>query len=463
MAGKAPIAAVILAAGKGTRMKSALPKVLHEIGGRSMLGHVMHTVSALKADKTVVVVGPDMDQVAKAASGADIALQHQALGTGHAVQAAEQAIGTFDGTVFVLFADTPLVRQETFEAMREIRESGAGVVVLGFRPDDPAAYGRLITDASGNLDGIVEYKDATVEQRAVGLCNAGLMAIDGSILFDLLSRVTNENAKGEYYLTDIVALARAQGIACRVTEADADEVMGVNSRGQLAEAEAVFQSRCRSAAMENGVTLQAPETVYFSADTELGVDVIVGPNVVFGPGVKVADGVTIKPFTHLEGAHIGAASDVGPFARLRPGSELGSNVRVGNFVEIKNAIVEEGAKINHLSYVGDAFVGARSNIGAGTITCNYDGFNKYLTVIEEDVFIGSNTALVAPVRLGKGANTGAGSVISKDLDADALGVTRAPQRQLDDGAAKYRSKKSAEKAAGKWGKPDPSSVKKVDK
>ena len=462
MAGKAPIAAVILAAGKGTRMKSALPKVLHEIGGRSMLGHVMQTVSALGVDKTVVVVGPDMNQVAEAASGADIAIQHEALGTGHAVQAAEQAIGNIDGTVFVLFADTPLVRQETFEAMREIREGGAGVVVLGFSPDDPAAYGRLITDPSGDLEAIVEFKDANEAQRAVRLCNAGLMAIDGTVLFDLLSKVTNDNAKGEYYLTDIVALARAQGIACRVTEADADEVLGVNSRVQLAEAEAEFQARCRQAAMENGVTLQAPETVYFSADTRLGSDVIVEPNVVFGPGVSVADGVTIKAFTHLEGAHVGASSAIGPFARLRPGTELGAKTKVGNFVEIKNAVVEDGAKINHLSYVGDAFVGARSNIGAGTITCNYDGFNKYLTVIEEDVFIGSNTALVAPVRLGKGANTGAGSVISQDLDADALGVTRAPQRQLDGGAAKYRSKKSAEKAAGKWGKPDPASVKKSD-
>ncbi len=460
MADQAPIAAVILAAGKGTRMKSALPKVLHAIGGRSMLDHVLATVGALGADQTVVVLGPDMDQVAAEAKGASIAIQKDALGTGHAVLAAREALDGFHGTVFVLFADTPLVRDETFRDMRAIREAGAGVVVLGFRPDDPAAYGRLITDSSGALDAIIEFKDANAEQRAVPLCNAGLMAIDGEVLFDLLDRVTNDNAKGEYYLTDIVALARERGIACRVTEAPADEVMGINSREELAAAEAVFQRRRRRQAMEDGVTLHDPDTVYFSADTRLGQDVTVGQNVVFGPGVTVEDGVTIKPFSHLEGTHVGADAIVGPFARLRPGAEIGTDVHVGNFVEIKNAIVEPGAKINHLTYVGDAFVGARSNIGAGTITCNYDGFNKHLTVIEEDVFIGSNTALVAPVRIGKGANTAAGSVISQNVDPNALGVTRPPHRQLDEWAAKYREKKAAEKADGKWPKPDPSTVKK---
>ncbi len=460
MSDQAPIAAVILAAGKGTRMKSALPKVLHEIGGRSMLRHVLTTVGALKPEQTVVVVGQDMDDVAKAAGNVKVAVQSEPLGTGHAVQAAREFVSGFPGTVFVLFADTPLVRQDTFETMRDMCEAGAGVVVLGFRPDDPAAYGRLITGTAGDLESIVEFKDATAEQRSVTLCNAGLMAIDGRVLFDLLDKVTNDNAKGEYYLTDIVALARSQNIACRVTEAPADEVMGINSRAQLAAAEAVFQDRCRSQAMDDGVTLQDPKTVYFSADTQLGQDVTVGPHVVFGPGVLVEDGVTIKPFTHLEGARVGTEGTIGPFARLRPGTDLSANVHVGNFVEIKNAIVEPGAKINHLTYVGDAFVGARTNIGAGTITCNYDGFNKYLTVIEEDVFIGSNTSLVAPVRIGRGANTGAGSVISQNLEGNALGVTRAPQRQLDGWAAKYRKRKGDEKAAGKWPKPDPSSVKK---
>ncbi len=459
MADQAPMAAVILAAGKGTRMKSDLPKVLHEIAGRSMLHHVLSTVSSLSPKSTVVVVGPDMSQVADAATGATIAIQQEALGTGHAVLSARQALAGFEGTVFILFADTPLVTAQTFQAMRTLRENGAGIVVLGFRPDDPAAYGRLITDEGGALEAIVEFKDATPEQAAVRLCNAGLMAVDGRILFELLDRVSNDNAKGEYYLTDIVSLARAQSITCGVMEAPADEVMGVNSRVQLAEAEAVYQKRRRDQAMEDGVTLLDPSTVYFSADTVLGQDVTVGQNVVFGPGVMVEDRVTIKAFSHLEGAHVAQGATVGPFVRLRPGTDIGADVHVGNFVEIKNAIVEPGAKINHLSYVGDAFVGARTNIGAGTITCNYDGFNKYLTVMEEDVFIGSNTSLVAPVRIGKGANTGAGSVISQDIAPDGLGVTRSAQRQLDGAAARYRQRKSSEKAAGKWSKPDPSSVK----
>lgn len=460
MSEHAPIAAVILAAGKGTRMKSDLPKVLHAIAGRSMLQHVLSTVDDLAPERKIVVVGQNMSQVAKASGTASVVVQDTPMGTGHAVLSARNALQGFEGTIFILFADTPLVTQATFQSMREICEAGAGVVVLGFRPDDPAAYGRLITNNRGELDAIIEYNDADESQRAVTLCNAGLMAVDSKVLFELLDRVGNDNAKGEYYLTDIVGLARSINLTCGVTEVSADEVIGINSRSQLAEAEKIFQDRYRTQVMDAGVTLRDPSTVYFCADTTLGRDVTIGQNVVFGPGVVVEDNVEIRPFCHIEGTHIAAGATVGPFARLRPGAEIGADVHVGNFVEIKNAIIEPGAKVNHLSYIGDAFVGSRANIGAGTITCNYDGFNKYLTVIEEDVFIGSNTALVAPVRVGKGSNTGAGSVITQDLKSDALGVTRAAQRQIEGWAAKYRNRKSSEKGAGKWPKPDPSSVKK---
>ena len=452
-------AAVILAAGKGTRMKSQLPKVLHPIAGQPMLRHVIDVVKAQGADPVAVVIGADMAVVAEAASDVRTCVQDPPLGTGHAVMAAREIVDGCDGTVFVLFGDTPLVREKTLATMKRAREDGNTVVVLGFRPDDAAAYGRLIVDDAGDLTGIVEFKDATDTQKKINFCNSGVMAVDGRHLFKLLDRLDNNNAQGEYYLPDIISLARQAGLRCKAIEAQDDEWIGVDSRAGLARAEALWQDRARSNAMANGVTLIDPSTVYFSYDTKLGQDILVGQHVVFGPGVTVGDGVEIKPFCHLEETTVARDAIIGPYSRLRPGAEIGPSAHIGNFVEIKNAVVEEGAKVNHLTYIGDAFIGARSNIGAGTITCNYDGFNKYLTVIEEDVFVGSNTSLVAPVRVAKGANTAAGTVVSKNVKSDALTITRADEREISGWAPRYRARKSKEKADGKWPKPDPRSVK----
>ncbi len=436
-------AAIILAAGMGTRMKSALPKVLHQIAGRSMLGHVLAVTDALAAARRVVVVGPDMQSVEAAAravaSDVVIALQAKQQGTGDAVKAARAGMAGFTGDVLVLYADTPLIRPQSLQALLKARRDGAAVVVLGFRPADPGQYGRLVMRPDGGLGAIVEFKDATEAQRAIGLCNSGVMAVDGRILFDMLAEVRNENANHEYYLTDIVAIARARGLACAVVEADADEVLGVNSRVELAQAEAILQQRLRFDAMLNGATLQDPESVYFSFDTVLGRDVVVGQNVVFGPGVKVSDGAHIKPFSHLEGATVGGGAEIGPYGRLRPGAEIGEDAKIGNFVEIKAARIEDGAKVSHLSYIGDARVGAGANIGAGTITCNYDGFEKHFTDIGAGAFIGSNTSLVAPVKIGDGAYTGSGSVITKDVAADALALVRPPQVEKAGWAARFRA------------------------
>ena len=441
------VGAVILAAGLGTRMKSDLPKVLHPIAGRPMILHLMASLNELEPARTVVVTGPGMDAVREAVAPALTAIQDPPQGTGHAVLSARQAMEDFDGDVLVLFGADPLVKPETLRKMLAARRGpdDPAVVVLGFRPDDPAAYGRLIQDGEGRLDRIVEFKDATPEEATVGLCNAGVMAIDGKALYGLLDRVGNDNAKSEYYLTDIVAIARADGRACAVVEGDPEEVFGVNSRAELAFAEAVAQRRLREAAMEAGASLIDPDTVWFCHDTKLGRDVIVEPHVVFGPGVTVGDGVRIKAFSHLEGATVATAAEVGPYARLRPGAVIEGKAKIGNFVEVKNAIVEPGAKINHLSYVGDATVGAGANVGAGTITCNYDGFFKYRTEIGAGAFIGSNTALVAPVTIGEGAIVGAGSTISRDVAPDALAVTRAALRELGEWAAGFRSKKLAQK------------------
>jgi bifunctional UDP-N-acetylglucosamine pyrophosphorylase/glucosamine-1-phosphate N-acetyltransferase len=446
-------AAIVLAAGLGTRMKSRLPKVLHPLAGRPMIQMLLDSVAQAGITKNVVVVGKGAETVTKAVAPHPTALQAKQLGTGHAVLQARQALcgakgERFNGDVLILFGADPLITPETLGAMLARRRAAdaPAVVVLGFRPDDPALYGRLKTDAAGNLEAIVEARDASAEELAIPLCNSGVMCVDGKHLFKLLAKVGNKNAKKEYYLTDIVGLARAQGLGCAVIEGATDELIGIDDREGLARAEKVVQDRLRRRAMQAGATLTDPETVYFSFDTRLGQDVSVGPNVVFGPGVTVADGVEIRAFCHIEGAEIGAGAIVGPFARLRPGAKLADDVHVGNFVEIKNATLATGAKANHLSYVGDARVGAKANIGAGTITCNYDGFFKHLTEIGAGAFIGSNTALVAPIKIGDGAIVGAGSTIAKDVPADALAITRAPQRAVDGWAAADRKRKSAEKA-----------------
>jgi bifunctional UDP-N-acetylglucosamine pyrophosphorylase/glucosamine-1-phosphate N-acetyltransferase len=446
------IAAIVLAAGLGTRMKSATPKVLHRVAGKPMIGHILTALDGFDADRTIVVVSPGMPQVAEFVAPAVTVEQDPPLGTGHAVMAARDALSGFEGDVLVLFGDTPLLTGETMRAMVEARRGpdNPAVVVLGFRPDDPSEYGRLVQGGDGSLEQIVEARDATEPQRAIPLCNAGIMAIDGARLVDLLDAIGNDNAKNEYYLTDIVAIARARGWNCSVVETDdPDEVMGVNSRAGLAEAEAAMQKRLRAHWMAEGVTLTDPETVWFSTDTVLGRDVTVGQNVVFGPGVTIGDNVDIRPFCHVEGATVEDDAIIGPYARLRPGADIGREVHIGNFVEVKEARLDEGAKANHLSYIGDSFVGAGANIGAGTITCNYDGFLKSRIEIGAGAFIGSNTALVAPVRVGNGAITGAGSTITTDVEENALAVTRAPQKDLAGWALKYRIRKQAEKTTKK--------------
>ena len=436
------IAAIILAAGKGTRMKSDLPKVLHQIAGRSMLGHVIQCAHEVGASRQIVVIGPDMADVKAAVRSenrdAEIAVQYAQMGTADAVNAARDVLSDFRGDALVLYADTPLLTLPTLQSMLAARNAGAAVVVLGFSPDDPAEYGRLVMGKSGDLDAIIEFKECTAAQREIGFCNSGVMAIDGALLFTLLSEVDNDNAKGEYYLTDIVEIARRHGHRCAAVEADPDEVLGVNSRVELAQAEAICQDRMRHRAMLNGATLRDPKTTYFSFDTVLGRDVIVGQHVVFGPGVKVADSAVIHPFSHLEGADVGTGADIGPYGRLRPGTEVGPHAKIGNFVEIKKARIEEGAKVNHLSYIGDARVGKAANVGAGTITCNYDGFNKHFTDIGAGAFIGSNSCLVAPVKIGDGAYTGSGAVVTEDVADDALAIVRPPQVEKADWARKFR-------------------------
>ncbi|HEY8351912.1 MAG TPA: bifunctional UDP-N-acetylglucosamine diphosphorylase/glucosamine-1-phosphate N-acetyltransferase GlmU [Sphingomonadales bacterium] len=446
------IAAVILAAGKGTRMKSRLHKVLHAVGGRAMLDHVLASLADLDPERQVVIVGSEREQVERALAGrAMIAVQEPQEGTGHAVAQAEAALKGFAGDILILYGDVPLIPADTLRRLVEARRAPGrdgkipAIAVLGFRPADAAAYGRLKMGADGWLDSIVEFKDASAEERAITLCNSGVMAVDGALLFDLLRAVTNDNAKGEYYLTDIVAIARARGHVTAVIETHEDEVIGVNSRAELAAAEAIFQRRMRDKAMAEGATLIAPETVYFSHDTKLGRDVIVEPHVVFGPGVEIGDDVVIHAFSHIEGAKIASGAEIGPFARLRPGADLRAKAKVGNFVEVKKSILHEGAKVNHLTYIGDADVGAKANVGAGTITCNYDGFNKSRTVIGDGAFIGSNSSLVAPVRIGDGAIVGAGSVITRDVAPDALAVVRADQREIAGWAAKFRARQQKKK------------------
>lgn len=447
------IAAVILAAGKGTRMKSDLHKVLHPIAGRPMLMHLMAAVDALAPAKKVVVVGDKADQIEAALAGsAALAVQEPQLGTGHAVQQAQGALAGFTGDVLILYGDVPFVPSATMQAMvdRLNAADAPAVVVLAFEPDDALQYGRVITDGDRVVK-MVEHKDASEAERAVRLCNSGLMAAKAADLFALLARVTDDNAAKEYYLVDIVNIANADGRHCAVVRTDAADVAGINSRAELAAAEAQWQAFKREEAMAGGASLRAPETVWFSWDTEIGRDVTVEPNIVFGPGVRVADGATIRAFSHIEGASIGAGCEVGPYARLRPGAVLEDKAKVGNFVEVKKAVLGRGAKANHLSYIGDATVGAGANIGAGTITCNYDGYFKYQTVIGERAFIGSNSALVAPVKIGADAIVAAGSTVTRDVMDGELRIVRAEQSVKPGWADRFhdamRKKKAAEKKA----------------
>lgn len=429
LAQKMPTALVILAAGKGTRMQSDLPKVLHQIAGAPMLVHAMKAGAALEPEHTIVVAGHGADLVEKAALAWDdearIVLQEEQLGTGHAVQQAQSALDGFTGDVIVLYGDTPFIQPATLEAMADMRKT-KDLVVLGFEAADPGRYGRLITDGD-SLERIVEFKDASPVEQRVRLCNSGVMAMSAATLFDLLSKINNENASGEYYLTDVVFHGRQSGLSAGVVRCAEAETLGVNSRAQLVEAEAAFQEHMRHEMLENGVTLQAPHTVYFAHDTVIGRDTVVEPHIVFGPDVTIESETTIRAFSHLEGCHVSRGAVVGPYARLRPGTELSENSKVGNFVETKNAIIGEGSKINHLSYVGDATVGKNTNIGAGTITCNYDGVMKHQTTIGDDVFIGSNSLLVAPVTIGDRAMTGTGGTITKNVPSEALAIARAPQ------------------------------------
>ena len=435
--------AVVLAAGEGTRMKSEIPKVLHEVAGRSMLGHVLARLSEADIPDVCVVVGPGQTQVLAQAlqqvPHAQVFVQSERRGTAHAVLAAQDALAAHYDDVIVLFADTPLITSSTIIAMRAALAEGVGVVALGFVASNPFGYGRLVKDNVGRLTEIVEEKDATESQREINLCNAGLMAIDGRHALSLLKRINNRNVKKEFYLTDIVALARSEGLITQVVIADEVEVLGVNDRLQLAQAEAVAQSRLRRRAMAQGVTMIAPETVFLAEDTIIGRDVRLEPYIVIGQGVSIADGAIIYSYTHLEGVTIGAGAMIGPFARLRPGVNLADKVKVGNFVEIKNSSIAMGAKINHLSYVGDADIGTKANIGAGVITCNYDGFFKYRTQIGAQAFIGSNSSLVAPVEIGDGAYVGSGSVVTRNVASDALVVARGQQKEIPGWAAKFRA------------------------
>jgi bifunctional UDP-N-acetylglucosamine pyrophosphorylase/glucosamine-1-phosphate N-acetyltransferase len=443
------LAVIVLAAGDGTRMKSARPKVLHEIAHRPMLCHVLDAAAPLQPERTLAVIGKDMAPVAAAAAPAQTVVQSPPLGTGHAVKLALETLGDFAGDVLVLVGDAALITTETLAALiaERRRAPDGAVAVLGMRVQEPNAYGRLLMGPDGGLDAIVETRDATPEQRKITLCNSGVIALDGRHARALVGAIGNQNAKREYYLTDVVAIARARGLACRAIEAPAEELLGVNSRAELAVAEATLQQRLRARHMAAGVTLIDPTTVYFSADTVIGRDTVIEPSVVFGPGVRIGEGVEIRAMSHIVGAVIGDGAIVGPFARLRPGTELGPRVHVGNFVELKAARLGEGSKANHLTYIGDAVVGRAVNIGAGTITCNYDGFLKHETRIEDGAFIGSNAALVAPVTIGADAIVGAGSVITRDVPADALALGRGEQVDKPGAARVLRARGAAAKQA----------------
>ena len=440
------IAGLILAAGQGTRMKSARPKVMHEVAGRPLLGHVITAMRAAGITRIVVVTARDAEETRAFASreGCECVVQEPQLGTGHAANAARDALGNSAGTVVTTYGDMPPVTPETFRASLAARGQ-TGLSMAAFRAKDPAAYGRVILDCDGLLDRIVEYKDASAAERESNLCNAGIFAGEARAFFRWTAALGNDNAQHEYYLSDVPALAKRDGVRCSVTLVEEDEVMGVNSRAELARAEALMQMRLREALLASGVGMTDPSSVHLSWDTRIEPDVLIEPFVVFGPGVVVRSGARIRAFSHLEGAEVGKGAVVGPHARLRPGTVLGDNVHIGNFVEVKNSRVDKGAKANHLSYLGDATVGAGANIGAGTITCNYDGFDKHRTEIGAGAFIGSDTALVAPVKVGAGAFVGAGSTITRDVAPDALALVRAEQREKPGWAAKFRARKKQEK------------------
>lgn len=440
-------AAIILAAGQGTRMKSPLPKVLHPVGGRAMLDHAIDAAEALGCERIVVVVGDHSPEVrahvVKRLGEAAVAVQDPPLGTGHAVLAAKAAMADFDGHMVVTYGDVPLLKASDIE-----QAFGAeGVTVVGFEARDPTGYGRLLIDADGGLEAIVEHKEANADQLTVTICNSGVMAAPSALLFDLLAEVGNDNAKGEYYLTDVVELARRRGAPTRVVEAGEDAVMGVNAQGELAQAEALFQKVRRDDLLASGVRMSAPETVHLSWDTEVGPGAVIEPYVVFGPGARIAGGARIRSFSHIEGATVAAGAEVGPYARLRPGADLAEGVRVGNFVEVKNVAMGKGAKANHLAYLGDGSIGAGANIGAGTIFCNYDGFFKHRTTVEDGAFVGSNSALVAPVVIGAGAMVGSGSVITKDVAPGDLALGRGKQEVIPGWAARFMERMRAKKAA----------------
>ena len=442
---------MILAAGKGTRMKSDVHKVLHPIAGRAMLDHLLGVLGTLAPARKVIVVGSGRDQVAGLveARGGELVVQEKQLGTAHAVRMTEERLGGFAGDVLILYGDTPLIEAETMGRMldRLHGPDAPAAVVVGFRPADPGQYGRILARPDGTIDKMVEFKDATPEERAVDLCNSGLMAARAEDLFPLLARVGNANAAGEYYLPDVIMLAAGDGRSSAVIEAEPWEMAGVNSRAELALVEAEWQRRRRLKAMADGVTLVAPDTVWFAHDTQIGRDTVVEPNVVFGPGVTIGEGVKVRAFSHIEGASIETGAEVGPYARLRPGAEIGAGAKVGNFVEVKKAKLGPGAKANHLSYLGDADIGAGANIGAGTITCNYDGFFKYRTNIGAGAFIGSNSALVAPVTIGEGALVAAGSVIVRDVADDAVALARGDQVEKPGRAKRFRERMQAKKKA----------------
>jgi bifunctional UDP-N-acetylglucosamine pyrophosphorylase/glucosamine-1-phosphate N-acetyltransferase len=437
--------AIVLAAGEGTRMRSARPKVLHTVTGRSLLAHVLTAVASANTSSVAVVVGPGQDAVAAEARrvlpGVFCFVQHERKGTAHAVLAAKSAIDEHPDDIIVVYGDTPLIRPETLKRLRAPLAAGAAVAVLAFRPSDPTGYGRLIT-AGEQLIAIREEADASEAERAIDLCNGGMMALSGKSALVILERIGNHNRKGEFYLTDAVEIARSIKLPAVAVEVEEDDVRGINTKKELAEAEAAAQQRLRKAALDAGVTLVAPETVFLSADTKFGKDVVVEPYVVFGEKVSVADGAVIHSFSHLVGAEVGKGVSVGPYARLRPGTKLGEGARIGNFVEVKEATIEAGAKANHLSYIGDAFVGAEANIGAGTITCNYDGAAKHRTAIGKNAFIGSNSALVAPVEIGEGAYVGSGSVITGNVPPDSLALARARQVVKEGWATRLRALKS---------------------
>ena len=444
---------IILSAGMGTRMQSDLPKVLHNVACEPLLIHSMRTASQIGAHKTIVVTGHGAKDVAKVATSfdpsAEIVNQSEQFGTAHAVDQTRNALLNFDGEVFVLYGDTPFIEPSTLLRMSKERNDGAKVVVLGFNTKRKSSYGRLIISPDGSLEEIVEYKDANTDQRKISFCNSGVICTDSKLLFNLIAEVENNNANNEFYLTDIVKLAKNKNLKCAAVECAENEAMGINSKVELANAETYFQTRKRIEMMLNGVTLIAPETVWFATDTVVGRDTIIEQNVIFGPEATVESHALIKSFSHIEGAHVSKGAIVGPFARLRPGAELANNSKVGNFCEVKKSQVGEGAKINHLSYIGDTKIGDNANIGAGTITCNYDGVSKHFTEIGESAFIGSNNSLVAPVRVGDKAMTASGSVITKDVPNGDLGIARAPQDNKKGFAVKFFKRLKAIKLANK--------------